>query len=42
MGQIGLQAVETKIIYNFNTTNSDLCLRKMSIERNYNSEIISL
>jgi hypothetical protein len=39
---IGHQAVEIKIIQNRNKTNSDLCLRNMSIERNHNSEISSL
>jgi hypothetical protein len=40
--QIGHQTVEIKIIQNCNKTSNDLCLRNMGIERNHNSEIISL
>jgi hypothetical protein len=40
--QIGHQAVEIKIIQNRNKIDSDLCLRNMDIERNHNSETISL
>jgi hypothetical protein len=36
------EAVEIKIIQNYNKTNSDMCLRNMGIERNHNSETISL
>ena len=34
--------VEIKIIQNCNKTNSDLFLRNMGIERNHNSETVSL
>ena len=36
------QVFEIKIIQNSNKTNSNLCLRNMGVERNYNSETVSL
>ena len=37
-----LQVFETKIVQNSNKTNSNLCLTNMAVERNYNSETVSL
>jgi len=42
MAKLPGEAVEIKIIQNCSKTNSNLCLRNVGIERNHNSETISL